>query len=84
MPLKSAASQASSAKQAISYYCGLSDSRIALLPDAEERPQRLDAQGTLHIGDAVTGAARAAHFTEFETKAAEYVTEFLTADRVPA
>ncbi|WP_327144406.1 NAD(P)H oxidoreductase [Nocardia sp. NBC_01327] len=68
----------------IAYYCGLSDSRIALLPDAEERPQRLDAHGTLHIGDAVTGTARDTHFAEFESKAAEYVAEFLTSDRVPA
>ncbi|MFF2552319.1 NAD(P)H oxidoreductase [Nocardia sp. NPDC058058] len=69
---------------AIAYYCGVSDSRTVVLPDAEERPQRLDAEGKLDIGDAVQGAARDAHFAAFERKAAEHVSDFLAADRVPA
>ncbi|MEV6065238.1 NAD(P)H oxidoreductase [Nocardia sp. NPDC052001] len=69
---------------AIAYYCGVSDSRTVVLPDAEERPQRLDAEGKLEIGDAVQGAARDAHFADFERKAAEHVSDFLAADRVPA
>ncbi|MFB8007691.1 NAD(P)H oxidoreductase [Nocardia sp. NPDC056000] len=69
---------------AIAYYCGVSDSRTVVLPDAEERPQRLDAEGKLEIGDAVQGAAREAHFADFERKAAEHVSDFLAADRVPA
>ncbi|MFE6859320.1 NAD(P)H oxidoreductase [Nocardia sp. NPDC057668] len=68
----------------IAYYCGFSDSRVGLLPDAEERPQRLDAEGNLSIGDAIAGDAKAAHFLEFEAKAAGFVEEFLASDRVPA
>ncbi|WP_067565713.1 NAD(P)H oxidoreductase [Nocardia acidivorans] len=68
----------------IAYYCGLSDSRTVVLPDAEERPQRLDAVGNLEIGAAVTGAARDAHFAAFERTAAQHVTDFLTPVGIPA
>ncbi|WP_330182703.1 NAD(P)H oxidoreductase [Nocardia sp. NBC_01503] len=68
----------------IAYYCGLSDSRTVVLPDAEERPQRLDAAGNLEIGDAVTGTARDAHFAAFERTTAQHVTDFLTPVGVPS
>ncbi|GAB2675683.1 NAD(P)H oxidoreductase [Nocardia goodfellowii] len=67
----------------IAYYCGFAHSRVGLLPDAEERPQRLDAEGNLSIGDAVTGAERIAYYEEFDRKAADYLTEFLATEAVP-
>ncbi|WP_228566393.1 NAD(P)H oxidoreductase [Nocardia sp. SYP-A9097] len=68
----------------IAYYCGLSDSKIAVLPDAEERPQRLDSAGNLEIGEAISGAARDTHYADFERKVADHITNFLAADRIPA
>ncbi|MBL1078599.1 NAD(P)H oxidoreductase [Nocardia sp. 2] len=68
----------------IAYYCGFSHSMVGLLPDAEERPQRLDAAGNLNIGDAISGIERDDHYVEFDRKAAGFVEEFLAADRVPA
>ncbi|MEV6771822.1 NAD(P)H oxidoreductase [Nocardia sp. NPDC051030] len=68
----------------IAYYCGFSHSQVGILPDAEERPQRLDAEGKLHIGEAVMGAEREAQYTALERRAADLVEEFLTVDRVPA
>ncbi|MFC9997007.1 NAD(P)H oxidoreductase [Nocardia sp. NPDC127526] len=68
----------------IAYYCGFSQSTVAIVPDAEERPQRVDAAGNLSIGDAVAGAAREAHFAALEERALGYVDEFVALDRVPA
>ncbi|MGV9676659.1 NAD(P)H oxidoreductase [Nocardia sp. NPDC003482] len=61
----------------IAYYCGFERSTVGLLPDAEERPQTLAADGTLVVGDAVAGAERDAHYAEFDRRAAEIVDEFL-------
>ncbi|QLY30288.1 NAD(P)H oxidoreductase [Nocardia huaxiensis] len=68
----------------IAYYCGFAHSSVALLPDAEERPQRVDDAGNLSIGDAISGDLREQHYREFDRKAAAFVEEFLAADRVPA
>ncbi|WP_067538952.1 NAD(P)H oxidoreductase [Nocardia crassostreae] len=68
----------------IAYYCGFTRSTVAILPDAEERPQRLDAEGNLSIGEAVAGAARDAHFAALELRALGYVDEFVALERVPA
>ncbi|MFM9368574.1 NAD(P)H oxidoreductase [Streptomyces sp. Da 82-17] len=68
-----------SLNEGIAYYCGLAHSAVALLPDAEERPQRVDADGNLVVGEAVTGAEREAHYAEFDRRAEKAVTEFLTA-----
>ncbi|WP_067699790.1 NAD(P)H oxidoreductase [Nocardia jejuensis] len=68
----------------VAYYCGFTDSRIGILPDAEERPQRLDAQGQLLIGDAVTGAEREAQYSALEARASTIVDDFLAGDRVSA
>ncbi|MEV6275058.1 NAD(P)H oxidoreductase [Nocardia sp. NPDC051832] len=68
----------------IAYYCGFAHSRVGLLPDAEERPQRLDAEGNLSIGAAVAGAERIAHYGDFDRKAAEFLDEFLAAEVVSA
>ncbi|MDI3405111.1 NAD(P)H oxidoreductase [Streptomyces cavernicola] len=70
--------------EGIAYYCGFAHSSVALLPDAEERPQRIDAEGNLLVGDAVTGAERAAHYAEFDRRTDKAVTEFLSAELVPA
>jgi hypothetical protein len=57
---------------------------VGLLPGAEEKPQRLDADGNLLLDDALTGAARDAHFAALEDRALRFVDEFRTGDRVPA
>ncbi|MFE7741730.1 NAD(P)H oxidoreductase [Nocardia sp. NPDC057455] len=68
----------------IAYYCGLTQSMVGLLPGAEEKPQRLDADGNLLLDNALTGAARDAHFAVLEDRALRFVDDFLTADRVSA
>ncbi|MFJ1456779.1 NAD(P)H oxidoreductase [Nocardia sp. N2S4-5] len=70
--------------EGIAYYCGFTYSAVGLLPDAEERPQRLDAAGNLLVGDAVTGAEREAQYAEFDRRAAESVQKFLAAEAVAA
>ncbi|CAM5386948.1 hypothetical protein STENM223S_01849 [Streptomyces tendae] len=59
--------------EGIAYYCGFSHSSVALLPDAEERPQRLDTEGNLLVGDAVAGAEREAQYAEFDRRARKAV-----------
>lgn len=68
----------------IAYYCGFSHSAVGLLPDAEERRQRLDANGQLLFDPVTAGAEREAQYTALEAKAEAFVTEFLAADQVPA
>jgi hypothetical protein len=61
----------------IAYYCGFSHSAVGLLTDAEERPQRVDAEGNLTVGEAVAGAERAAQYADFDRRAREFVEKFL-------
>ncbi|MFE5286992.1 NAD(P)H oxidoreductase [Nocardia sp. NPDC056611] len=68
----------------IAYYCGFSHSSVGLLPDAEERRQRLDADGQLLIDPATVGAERVAQYADLERRADEFVTNFLAAEAVPA
>ncbi|MET9062933.1 NAD(P)H oxidoreductase [Streptomyces antibioticus] len=68
----------------IAYYCGFSRSTVALLLDAEERPQRIDAGGNLLVGEAVAGAEREAQYTEFDRRARKFVEEFLADELVEA
>lgn len=68
----------------IAYYCGFSYSAVGLLPDAEERRQRLDADGQLLIDAATVGAERVAQYSELERRADAFVTNFLAAEAVPA
>ncbi|MEI5528030.1 NAD(P)H oxidoreductase [Streptomyces brasiliscabiei] len=70
--------------EGIAYYCGFSHASVALLPDAEERPQRVDAEGNLLVGDAVAGAEREAQYAEFDRRARKAVEAFLTAEPVAA
>ncbi|MBF6331516.1 NAD(P)H oxidoreductase [Nocardia transvalensis] len=71
--------------EGLAYYCGFSHSTVRVLPDAEDRPQRVDSAGNFVVGEQRTGAARAAHYAEFENTADGYVDAFLTVgERVPA
>ncbi|MER6678519.1 NAD(P)H oxidoreductase [Streptomyces sp. NPDC000983] len=70
--------------EGIAYYCGFSQSTVGLLLDAEERPQRVDAEGNLHIGDAVTDAEREAQYADFDRRTLKFVDEFLAAEPVAA
>ncbi|MFE3190562.1 NAD(P)H oxidoreductase [Nocardia sp. NPDC059240] len=67
----------------IAYYCGFSYSAVGLLFDAEERRQRLDADGQLLIDEPTVGAERAAQYAELERRADGFVTDFLAAEAVP-
>lgn len=68
----------------LAYYSGFADSRVGLLPDAEDQPQSLDAEGNLVIGEAISGDARAAHYAAFEATAESFVEDFLAAALVAA
>ncbi|GAB2445974.1 NAD(P)H oxidoreductase [Nocardia tengchongensis] len=67
----------------IAYYCGFSHSAVGLLPDAEERRQRMDADGQLRIDAATAGAERVAQYADLERRADAFVTNFLAAEPVP-
>lgn len=68
----------------IAYYCGLAESSVGLLPGAEEKRQRVDADGNLLLDEALTGSIRDAHYAALEDRAGRFVDDFLTRDRVPA
>ncbi|MBC7303827.1 MAG: NAD(P)H oxidoreductase [Nocardia sp.] len=70
--------------EGLAYYSGFADSRVGLLPDAEEQPQSLDAEGNLVIGEAITGDARTVHYAGLDAKAEGFVFDLLTASRVAA
>lgn len=68
----------------LAYYCGLAHSMVGLLPGAEDKPQRLDADGNLLLDAALTGAARAAHYEALERRALGFVDELLATAQVAA
>ncbi|MFC6013160.1 NAD(P)H oxidoreductase [Nocardia lasii] len=68
----------------LAYYCGFADSRVGLLPDAEEQPQTIDAEGNLVIGEAISGDARTAHYAAFDARAEGFVDDLLAAGLVNA
>ncbi|MFC8870955.1 NAD(P)H oxidoreductase [Streptomyces sp. NPDC057148] len=70
--------------EGIAYYCGFSGSTVGLLTDAEDRPQRIDAEGNLLVGDAVAGAEREAQYADFDRRAREFVEKFLAEETVAA
>ncbi|MFJ3036428.1 NAD(P)H oxidoreductase [Streptomyces tendae] len=70
--------------EGIAYYCGFAHSTVGLLTDAEERPQRIDAEGNLLVGDVVTGAEREAQYADFDRRVREFVEKFLAAEGVTA
>ncbi|MEU9731712.1 NAD(P)H oxidoreductase [Streptomyces sp. NPDC048002] len=73
-----------SLSEGIAYYCGFSHSSVGLLLDAEERPQRVDAEGNLHIGDVVADAEREAQYADFDRRTLKFVDEFLAAEPIAA
>ncbi|MFD6417482.1 NAD(P)H oxidoreductase [Streptomyces sp. NPDC060194] len=70
--------------EGIALYCGFSRSAVGLLTDAEERPQRADAEGNLLVGEAVAGAEREAQYAELDRKAREFVEKFAAEEQVVA
>ncbi|MFF5105819.1 NAD(P)H oxidoreductase [Streptomyces sp. NPDC000134] len=70
--------------EGIAYYCGFSHSAVGLLTDAEERPQRVDAEGNLLVGEAVAGAEREAQYAAFDERAREYLEKFLAEEPAAA
>lgn len=68
----------------IAYYCGLAQSSVGLLPGAEEKRQRLDADGNLLLDEALTGAEREAHYAALESRARHFVDVLLAGDRAVA
>ncbi|GGK67521.1 NAD(P)H oxidoreductase [Nocardia camponoti] len=65
--------------EGLAYYSGFADSRVGLLPDAEEQPQLVGADGSLTFGEAITGDARDAHYQAFEAKAEAFVDDLVAA-----
>ncbi|MGC0327199.1 NAD(P)H dehydrogenase (quinone) [Streptomyces sp. SAI-170] len=70
--------------EGIAFYCGFSHSTVGLLLNAEERPQRLDAEGNLLVGAAVAGAEREAQYADFDRRTLEFVEGFLADDPLAA
>ncbi|MFJ2667157.1 NAD(P)H oxidoreductase [Nocardia fluminea] len=70
--------------EGLAYYSGFADSRVGLLPDAEEQPQSLDTEGNLVIGEAISGDARTTHYAAFDAKAEGFVDDLLAAALVNA
>ncbi|MFJ4343363.1 NAD(P)H oxidoreductase [Streptomyces sp. NPDC088915] len=62
--------------EGIAYYCGFSHSTVGLLTDAEERPQSVDAEGNLLVGEAATDAEREAQYADLDRRAREFVEGF--------
>ncbi|WP_433544220.1 NAD(P)H oxidoreductase (plasmid) [Streptomyces sp. CA-294286] len=70
--------------EGIASYCGFSRSTVGLLTDAEDRPQRVDAEGNLLVGEAVAGAEREAQYADFDRRAGEFVDRFAAEELVAA
>ncbi|MFF5705601.1 NAD(P)H oxidoreductase [Streptomyces sp. NPDC012794] len=68
--------------EGIAYYCGFSYSTVGLLTGAEERPQRVDTEGNLLIGEAVAGAEREAQYADLDRRAGEFVERFVAEELV--
>nr|WP_221332902.1 NAD(P)H oxidoreductase [Nocardia transvalensis] len=68
--------------EGIAYYCGFSYSTVGLLPDAEERRQRVDAQGNFLLDAAAASAERERQYAEFDRRTEEFVADFLAAEAV--
>ncbi|MFI1913660.1 NAD(P)H oxidoreductase [Nocardia sp. NPDC020380] len=66
----------------IALYCGLTESRVGVLADAEERRQRLDTSGRFRLDEVLRGAERAAQYADLQNRSTTLVADFLAADRV--
>lgn len=63
--------------EGLANFCGFTDSRVGLLPEAEEQRQTLDTDGQIQIGEAISGTARDAHYEAFAAKAVNFVDAFV-------
>lgn len=64
-------------REGISFYTGINDAAVEVLPDSEGEPQIVDADGNFTKGDALTGAQRTAHYAAIDRRAVEHVEKFL-------
>ncbi|MFC3493175.1 NAD(P)H oxidoreductase [Glycomyces rhizosphaerae] len=64
-------------RDGISFYTGISEAAVEVLPDAEGEPQIVDADGNFTTGEALTGAERTSHYAAIDRRAVERVEKFL-------
>ncbi|WP_205326702.1 NAD(P)H oxidoreductase [Glycomyces sp. YM15] len=64
-------------RDGISYYNGITDAAVEVLPDAEGEPQIVDADGNFTKGEALTGEQRTAHYAAIDRLAVEHLEKFL-------
>ncbi|SDL69916.1 Putative NADPH-quinone reductase (modulator of drug activity B) [Glycomyces sambucus] len=64
-------------REGISFYCGIPDSAVAVLHDAEGESQTVDAEGNFSKGAPLTGDARAAHYAALDRRAEHHLEAFL-------
>jgi NAD(P)H dehydrogenase (quinone) len=67
----------STLREGISFYTGITDAAVEVLPDAEGEPQIVDADGGFTKGEALTGPQRTAHYEAIDRRAERYVETFL-------
>ena len=65
-------------REGISFYTGITDAAVEVLPDAEGEPQIVDADGNFTKGETLTGAQRSAHYEAIDRRAVEHVEQFLS------
>lgn len=64
-------------REGISFYNGITDAAVEVLPDAEGEPQIVDPAGNFTKGEALTGEQRTAHYQALERRAVERLEKFL-------
>jgi NAD(P)H dehydrogenase (quinone) len=64
-------------RDGISYYNGIAEAAVEVLPDAEGEPQIVDGTGNFTKGEALTGEQRTAHYQALERRVVERVEKFL-------
>jgi NAD(P)H dehydrogenase (quinone) len=64
-------------RDGVSYYNGITEAAVEVLPDAEGEPQIVDGAGNFTKGEALTGEQRTAHYRALEQRAIERVEKFL-------
>jgi putative NADPH-quinone reductase len=67
-------------RDGISFYSGITDAAVEVLPDAEGEPQIVDAEGNLTKGEALTGEQRVAHYAALDRRAVDRIDKFLALD----
>lgn len=64
-------------REGISHYNGIGEAAVKVLYDVEGEPQHVDEHGNFTKGEALTGAAREAHYAAMDRLAAAHVAAFL-------